>query len=169
MGSIMQANTLPRLDTSVNTTGCCPKFNPDGWDGVALQLRDLPVLRARTCSVMHLPLNMGKVFGRVQTHLQQAGTQAQAVLSSDLSPWQDEHLFVVDGPVSGEEMATLSGDFVTRVFEGPYGRAKHWMRELRDMSRARGKPDGRAFFYYTTCPKCAKAYGKNYVVGFAEI
>ncbi len=25
------------------------------------------------------------------------------------------------------------------------------------------------YFYYTTCPKCAKKYGKNYVVLLAEI
>jgi hypothetical protein len=25
------------------------------------------------------------------------------------------------------------------------------------------------YFSYTTCPKCAKAYGKNYVVLFAQI
>ena len=31
------------------------------------------------------------------------------------------------------------------------------------------KPEGRVFFWYTTCPKCAKAYGENYVVGLAEI
>ena len=24
------------------------------------------------------------------------------------------------------------------------------------------------YFFYTTCPKCAKAYGENYVVGVAE-
>jgi len=25
------------------------------------------------------------------------------------------------------------------------------------------------FFFYTTCPKCAKAYGKNYVVLLAKV
>jgi hypothetical protein len=25
------------------------------------------------------------------------------------------------------------------------------------------------YFFYTTCPKCAKAYGKNYVVLLAQI
>ena len=25
------------------------------------------------------------------------------------------------------------------------------------------------YFYYTTCPKCAKVYGKNYVVAVAEV
>jgi len=25
------------------------------------------------------------------------------------------------------------------------------------------------YFYYTTCPKCAKKYGKNYVVLLAQV
>lgn len=29
--------------------------------------------------------------------------------------------------------------------------------------------DGTIFFYYPTCPRCAKKYGKNYVVIFAKI
>ncbi len=28
---------------------------------------------------------------------------------------------------------------------------------------------GRNFNYYTTCPKCAKKYGKNYVVILAQV
>ncbi|MHC1707784.1 MAG: hydrolase [Bacteroidales bacterium] len=27
----------------------------------------------------------------------------------------------------------------------------------------------KTYFYYTTCPKCAKAYGKNYVVSLVEV
>ncbi len=165
----MNMNVVPRLDASINTTGCCPKFNPEGWDGAEVHFRDKPVVRARTRSLMHLPLNMGKVFGRVQAHLRQADVEAQAVLTDELSPWQEEHLFAVEKPVPGEEMGTLSGDFVTKVFEGPYSAAKRWHGALREISRAHGKPDGRAFFFYTTCPKCAKAYGKNFVVGFAEV
>ena len=34
--------------------------------------------------------------------------------------------------------------------------------------RANGDLPGKIWFFYTTCPKCAKAYGKNYVVGVAE-
>jgi hypothetical protein len=25
------------------------------------------------------------------------------------------------------------------------------------------------YFFYTTCPRCAKHYGKNYVVGVAKV
>jgi hypothetical protein len=28
----MRTNALPAYDMSVNTTGCCPRFNPQGWD-----------------------------------------------------------------------------------------------------------------------------------------
>lgn len=27
----------------------------------------------------------------------------------------------------------------------------------------------KVYFFYTICPKCAKYYGKNYVIGVAEV
>ena len=33
----------------------------------------------------------------------------------------------------------------------------------------RGQEPKNIYFFYTTCPKCAKAYGKNYVVGVAQL
>lgn len=168
----MQINTLPRYDDSVNTTGCCPKFNPEGWDSQEVHFRDLPMLRAETRSVMHVPVNMGSVFTRVHTAIDRAHAMDYdhfLVLSRDLSAWGSEHLFAVNAPVPGEDMTTLSGDYVTRLFEGPYTDARHWHAELRAISAAHGKPEGKIWFFYTTCPKCAEAYGHNYVVGFAEV
>jgi hypothetical protein len=34
---------------------------------------------------------------------------------------------------------------------------------------AMGKIAKRVFFFYTTCPKCARTYGQNYMIGVAEI
>jgi hypothetical protein len=33
----------------------------------------------------------------------------------------------------------------------------------------KGRKLKKLYFSYTTCPRCAKAYGKNYVVLFAQI
>ncbi|WP_372837918.1 hydrolase [Phaeovulum sp.] len=168
----MNINALPRLDISTNTTGCCPRFHPEGWENTRISFRDKPFLRAMTRSVLHVPLNMGAVFERVMAKINAAGAadpENLIVLSRELSPWSAEHLFAIHAPVDGEEVTALSGDFVTRVFEGPFSDARKWHTELREMSRAADKPDGRSYFYYTTCPKCAKAYGENYVVGFAEV
>jgi len=168
----MQTNQVPHYDMSVNTTGCCPRFNPEGWDGQELHFDDKIFLRAETKSVMHIPVNMGKVFSRVQAHLEEADAidpDDCIVLSRDTSPWQSEHLFAIPHPVDGEETTTLSGDFITRVFEGPYREAREWLEEMQDLVRARGAQPGEVWFFYTTCPKCAKAYGKNYVVAVAEM
>ncbi len=168
----MSINVIPRLDTSVNTTGCCARFRPEGWENTRISFRDKPFVRAMTRSLMHVPLNMGAVFTRVMAKINAANAadpENLIVLSRELSPWSAEHLFAVHAPVPDEEVTVLTGDFVTRVFEGPYSDARKWHAELHDISRGAGKPQGRSYFYYTTCPKCAKAYGENFVVGFAEV
>ena len=167
----METNRLPLFDDSVNLTGCCARFNPEGWDGAHLHFEDKPFLRATTHSIAHVPLDMGPVFTRALSH----ATAAEAldphqslVLSRDLSAFRGEHLFAVTKPVPDEEMTTLSGDFTTRVFEGPYSHVRTWHRQLEDEATAQGHPPGAIWFYYTTCPGCAKVYGKNYVIGMTQ-
>lgn len=101
----MPTNETPHYDASVNTTGCCPRFNPGGWDDQELHFRDKPFLRAVTHSVMHVPVNMGSVFARVNRRIDDAGASADGqsiVLSRDLSPWTSEHLFSVSNPSPGK-------------------------------------------------------------------
>ena len=167
----MKTHTVPHYDDSVNETGCCPRFNPEGWDEQELHFKDKHFLRAETRSAMHIPLNMGSVFGRVNEHVEDTGgwdSDNMIVLSRDLSAFKAEHLFSLDRDVPGEDAVTLSGDFVTKVFEGPYREAKDWYTEMEQLVREKGGTPGRIYFFYTTCPKCAKHYGKNYVVGVAE-
>jgi hypothetical protein len=41
---------------------------------------------------------------------------------------------------------------------------------VRDHAANRGcakRGESDVYFFFTTCPKCAKAYGRNYVVGVA--
>ncbi|UWQ35344.1 hypothetical protein K3555_22720 (plasmid) [Leisingera sp. M527] len=168
----MQTNTVPEMDMSCNTTGCCPKFNPAGWDGRNLHFEKKLFVRVKTRSLLHIPLNMGTVFARTQRQIKDAGAQDPKgflVLSRELSHAEAEHFLAVTRRVPGEEMKEISGDFITRVFEGSYRRAKDWMHDMEVAAEASGKTAGRIFMFYTTCPKCARAYGKNYVIGVAEV
>ena len=168
----MEASLLPRIDMSDAPTGCCPKFNSEGWDGRTLHFEDKLFVRATTRALMHIPLDMGRVFARVQSHIDAANAQdpeGYLVLSRDLSASRGEHLFAVTKLVPDEEMVTLSGDFITRVFEGPYRRAKDWVHDMEVAAEASGHRAKTVYMFYTTCPKCARAYGKNYVIGIAEI
>ena len=168
----MQTNAFPENDVSENTTGCCARFKPEGWDNQHLHFENKKFVRATTRSAMHIPWNMGHVFTRVQEHIEDADAADPAteiVLSRDTSPWEAEHFFAVEKDIEGEEMTALSGDFITRVFEGPYRKAKDFSHDMEIAATAMGKTAKRVFFFYTTCPKCAKAYGENYMVGVAEV
>lgn len=168
----MEINVLPRYDMSDNATGCCPRFNPDGWGGRYLHFRDKRFLRATTRGIMHVPVDMGSVFDRVNRHVEAAGgwdINDRIVLSRDLSAWQAEHLFSVPRDIPGEDMTTLSGHFITELFEGPYRKVPDWTAALEGMARARGHEPKGVRFFYTTCPRCAKVYGENHVVGLVEI
>ncbi|MCP5036490.1 MAG: hypothetical protein GY945_02705 [Rhodobacteraceae bacterium] len=166
----MKLNVLPKYDMSDNPTGCCPRFDPESWQDVELHFADKPFVRAETKSVMHVPVNMGKVFGRVMAKLEPDFDEDNyIVLSRDPNAWKGEHLFASDKPVEGEEMVTLSGDFVTAVFEGSFRQTGDWYDVMKAKAAGQGNEDADVWFFYTTCPKCAKVYGKNYVVGLAKV
>ena len=55
----MQTNSFPEYDVSENTTGCCPRFKPEGWDNQHLHFMNKKFVRATTRSAMHIPWNKG--------------------------------------------------------------------------------------------------------------
>lgn len=168
----MKTNALPKYDMSDNPTNCCPRFKPEGWDGQELHFKEKLFVKAETLSLFHIPLNMGSVFPNTLEAIKQAGAQSDdefIVLSYDSSAWRSEHLFSVTKDVPGEKMVHLTGEFLTKVFEGPYKNAPIWEKEMASFVKSRGKEAKKTYFFYTTCPKCAKYYGKNYLVAVTEI
>ncbi|MBU1348481.1 hypothetical protein KJ781_00215, partial [Patescibacteria group bacterium] len=91
------------------------------------------------------------------------------MLTDEKSLWGADIYIDVVKDVPGAQMATISGTFLTKVFEGPYNMAGTWAKEMETYVTSKGKTIKKLYFSYTTCPKCAKAYGKNYVVLFAQI
>ncbi len=167
----MHVNEVPQYDASDNPTNCCPRFQPKVWDDRELHFRDKRFVKATTKSVMHVPLNMGAVFSKTFLAITDAGAddpENVLVMSRDASPWRGEHLFAVAKDVPGEDMVLLSGDFRTKVFEGPYKQAGEWRKQLLESVSADQDNPPDVYFFYTTCPKCARHYGKNYVVGIVQ-
>lgn len=164
---------LPATYTAKNETGCCPVPNTKGWDGKEVSLSDHFFIRKTGRSFAFIPLNMGKVITTLNSMATEADAKLPAkdalLLSRDLSPWTSEQLYAVSKPIDGADNVVLEGKYLTRVFEGPYADAKHWFKELRDLAQKRGAKDPMVYFFYTTCPKCMKHYGKNYVIGFVRV
>lgn len=165
--------SLPNTYTDRNETGCCAVPNIEEWIDRELQFQDKFFVRMYTRSLLYVPLNMGKVMKKLNETVDSSGAglppEQAMILSRDLSPWKAEQLYSVSHPVDGADNVTLNGTFLTKVFEGPYSNAGKWNKSMQDFAKERSRKLKNVYFFYTTCPKCAKHYGKNYVVGLAEV
>lgn len=163
---------LPKIDVSKAETGCCPRFDPAPWDGAVFDLSPYLFFKARTRSFLHVPLDMAKVFGRAMGAIDAAGARdpdRYLILSRDLSPWKAEHHFLAAKDVPGLESSALRGRFYAKVYEGAFRDMLRWMRDFESASAGMGVKPDEVYAFYTTCPKCAAAYGKNYVVLFGAL
>lgn len=150
---------------------CCPQFDPGPWDEKELCWTDRKFVKDRVRSFLHIPLNFGSVMVRNMQKIEAAGAKAEdmIVLSDENSLWGADVYIRVDKDVPNADNVTISGTFVSKVFEGPYQHVHKWIEETKQFVASQGKQIKKLFCYYTTCPKCAKKYGKNYVVILAQV
>jgi len=156
---------------STDDQTCCPRFDPVPWDGQTLTWHDKRFVRDHVTSLFHIPLNYGAVMTRVDNAIRAAGAKLEApvMLTDENSLWGADVYVEAGKDVPGAKMVSISGTFMSKVFEGPYRNIGHWVKEMKAWLQREGKRFSKLYFYYTTCPKCAKKYGKNYVVLLAQI
>ncbi len=153
-------------------TGCCPRFRPELWDEKELQWDNKRFIKDRVRCLFFMPLNFGKVMVRSLAKIEKAGAftpEIPLVLSDHTSRWNMDVYIEVTKEVADAENVRLSGSYLSKVFEGPYKLTGQWCRQMADWVKSKGKQIRKELMYYTTCPKCAKHYGKNYVVIVAQI
>jgi len=153
-----------------NSSGCCPPFNPDGWDGTEHLWQDKLFIKDRVWCFLHIPLNFGKVITRLMGLVQKAGGTIpdNIWLSDHTSKWSMDIYLAVNKEIPGAENVRLSGKFLTKVYEGPYKNTGMWCEDFKKFIASRRQEIKKLYMWYTTCPKCAKFYGKNYVVVVAR-
>jgi len=158
-------------DQKIKSTGCCEPFDPKPWENAVITWKDKLFVKDHVTSFLHIPLNMGQKIVKNMELINKAKAQAsyQLMLTDEKSLWGSDIYIDVAKNVPGAQMVTLSGTFLTKVFEGPYQNAGKWAKEMMEYVENKNKKLKKLYFSYTTCPNCAKVYGKNYVILFAQI
>jgi len=159
------------INAKIKPTGCCDPFNPKPWQNKEIVWKNKLFVKDHITSFMHIPLNMGKKIVKNIELIEKANAKAsyQLMLTDEKSMWGADIYIDVSEKVPGAQMATISGTFLTKVFEGPYQHVGQWAQEMKKYVENKNKKIKKLYFSYTTCPKCAQAYGKNYVVLFAQV
>ncbi len=158
-----------------SSAGCCPKFDPAPWQEKTFVWEDKPFIKEAIWQLFHMPLpwTVNRSIGRMWSKAQAAGAAPELkdflMLAYDPSPWRSEFYLAVTGDVPGAENIRLSGTFLTKAFDGPFSAVPQWIREMDRYLASNGEIAKKHYFYFTTCPKCARVYGHNYVVAFAQV
>lgn len=163
---------MPTMNMDNSETGCCPAFLPEPWDEKTMVLNGELFIKATTKSVFYMPIDMASVMTRTMTLITEAQAEIQEgylILSQDISKWKAEHYFLVSKEVPGATMTQLNGEYMTKVFEGAFSEMPKWIKIMEAYVSSQGKVSQGIYAFYTTCPKCAKHFGKNYVVLFSKV
>jgi hypothetical protein len=150
-------------------TGCCKRFDPKPWTDKEIIWKDKLFLKDHVTSIFHIPLNFGQMVVKNMERIKAAGSEGEQLMICDESTWGSDVYIAVSKAVPGAKMEKISGTFLSRAFEGPFQNMGKWIKEMDSYVKSKGKTTRKMYFFYTTCPACAKAYGKNYTVILAEI
>ncbi len=147
-------------------TGCCPRFDPKPWDGKTFNWKGKKFVKGRVLTLFNIPVNFGAVIVGMMKKIEAAGAECPGWmgLSDHTSLFNMDIYVAVDRKVPGLENTTLTGKFLMKVYEGPFRDTGKWCKDFYAFAEKRKVKVKKMYMWYTTCPKCAKEYGKNYVV-----
>ncbi len=159
------------MDKEIPETGCCPRFDPEPWQEKFTEWTGKRFIKDSVWTFFHIPLNFGKVIRRMDSKIRASGGKIQdwLVLSDHTSRWNMDLYAAVDREIPGARNVPLSGKYFSKVYEGPFQDTGKWCQDFESDLKSRNMSVRKWYMWYTTCPACAKVYGKNYVVILSEI
>ncbi|OQB12404.1 MAG: hypothetical protein BWY15_02232 [Firmicutes bacterium ADurb.Bin193] len=159
------------LAMSIENLECCPKLDPTLWDEKDFTWENKKFVRDRVFTLFYVPMNFGAVIKRLMNKVEKNGAQTPdyLCLSDHTSKWNMDILLAVDKEISDADNVTLSGNFISKVYEGDFKETGKWCSDFEEYVKSKDLNIKKMYMWYTTCPKCAKKYGKNYVVIIAEV
>ena len=157
--------------TSQSESICCPPFDPTPWDDKVVEWENKKFIKDKVCTLFYMPLNFGKAMKRIFGVFSKASANVPdyLCLSDHTSLWNMDIYLATDREISGAENATISGKFYCKVYEGPFKDTGKWCKDFESVTKSKGYAVKKWYMWYTTCPKCAKKYGKNYVAIIGQI
>jgi len=143
---------------------CCPKFNPEPWEDKILEWKDKKFIKASVFTLFYMPINFGSAMTKLSKLAKWQPGEEVLCLSDHVSPWKMDILCEVKNNIEGADNTSLSGKFFTKVYDGDFKNTGQWMEDYKSEAKKKGLNITKFYMWYTTCPNCAKKYGKNYTV-----
>ena len=159
------------MDNQIKKAECCPKFDPAPWDNKVLEWNNKKFIKDKVFTLFYMPINFGSVITRMNDKVEKSMAQMPdwLCLSDHTSKWNMDLYLAVDKEIEGANNVEISGKFLSKVYEGDFKETGKWCKDFESYAKQNNYNIQKMYMWYTTCPKCAKKYGKNYVVIFGKI
>ena len=155
---------------------CCPKFHSDKWDEKTLIWDHKKFIKASVPTLFHIPLP--PMIGNRVTKMMKLAEDSKKLsadkeeillLFNDPSAFKSELFLSVTDTVPNAENITLSGTFMSKVFDGAFNAVPKFIKQMDAYLAKQDKKARDYYVHYAYCPKCAKEEGHNYMVLFAML
>jgi hypothetical protein len=150
---------------------CCPRFNPEPYEDKFHEWKNKNFIKDKVFCLFYIPLNFRRAMKRLNKKLITAGHSSPDgfCLSVHKSMWNIDLLMACNYVIPNTENVKLNGKYYSRVYEGDFKNTDSWIKDFKQFTQQKGIKTRKPLFWYTTCPKCANKFGKNYVVIFSEV
>ena len=164
------------MNNSNANNQCCPEFNPEKWDKRTISWNNKKFIKDSLPTIFHMPLP--SMIGKRITRMWKAVEKAEAaapnkedtlILFHDPSAFKSEIYVSVEKDVQTENNILISGNFVSRVFDGGYNAIPKFVKIMDEYLAEIGRKAKDYYVHYAYCPGCAKKFGHNYIILFAEV
>ena len=155
---------------------CCPVFHPEKWDNKTFNWYHKPFIKSTIPTFFHIPYPpmIGKQLTRMMkmaedSKMANPNREDVLVLFADPHPFKSEIFLTVMGHVPNANNVSLTGTFMSKVFDGTYNAIPKFIKEMDMYLETKNKSAKSNYVHYAYCPKCAKEAGHNYMVLFAKV
>ena len=155
---------------------CCPKFNPEKWDQKTFNWDKKPFIKETIPTLFHIPFPpmIGKKVKKMWEMIEYAKKAEEEkqnilLLFHDPSAFKSELFMSTTGTVSNANNTELTGTFMSKVFDGAYNAIPKFIKQMDEYLGNLGKKSKDFYVHYAYCPKCAKKYGHNHMILFAQV
>ena len=155
---------------------CCPRFNPSTWENKNHAWKNKRFITATVPTLFHMPipLMIGNRVVKLMKKAQLVDALAKdksdtLLLFYDPHPFKSEMYLSVEKEVPDIKNAFISGNYFSKVYDGPYRFVPKFIKEMDAYLKSNMKKAVKYYVHYAYCPKCAQKEGHNYMVFFAEI
>ena len=155
---------------------CCPAFKPEKWSEKSFKWNEKRFIKTWIPLFFHMPIPaiVAKKIVKLSSKAEHANALEEQredilLLFTHTNPFRSEIYLSVRSSVESANNVKLSGNFISKVFEGPYKAIPKFMRQMEHYLSLQEEKAKRFFVHYAYCPKCVERFGHNYMVIFAEI